>query len=334
VKNTLYDVSKLAEVSTATVSRVVNGTGPVSDDTRRKVMKAIAGLQYSPSHAARALARNATDCIGAIFPDIDSGFFTEVLRGINDETAEHGYHLMTAFAHGESDEKELILRFTRERRVDALVLMKLSLTDEFLEDLSAFELPLVLLDRPSRHANFLSVSMENVEGAHAAMTHLISAHGYERIAVITGPTGSFDADQRLIGCRKAAADLSTKLPDGLELPGDFTEESGRLAVERFIESGAPLPHAIFALNDPMAVGALEALTDHGLRVPDDVALVGFDDFRAARHLALTTVHVPMQEMGRAAARAALASMQGTDSQVSHILHTELVVRRSCGCERE
>jgi LacI family transcriptional regulator len=327
---TLFDVCKKARVSTATVSRVLNDSPLVSHQTRSRVEKAIRQLGYHPSHAAQTLARQRTQTIGAIFPDIASGFFAEVLSGIDGIAAEHEFHLMTAFSHGHRDEKELIVRTLRERRVDALILMNLSLPDNFTKAAAKFGIPIVLIDRPVVGANLFAVSMDNSGGAEAAMSHLIE-HGYRRIAVLSGPSDNYDAVQRLAGCEQALERAGLSVPQELLWRGTFTEASGNAAMERWLNKGQPLPEVIFAANDAMALGVWNVLRERGYDVPRDVALVGFDDTEAARHLGLTSVRVPMREMGRAAAEAAVTQILSGEAQKQRVLATNLVVRRSCGC---
>jgi len=326
---TLFDVSKRSGVSTATVSRVINGSSLVHERTRRKVLQAIQELGYRPSHAARTLARRKTDTIGVVFPQIDSGFFTEVLRGIDDVAAEHDFHLMTAFSHGRYDEEELVTRFLRESCVDALILLNLLLPNGFVRKSARSGMPIVLIDRPVAGTNLFSVSLDNQGGAWMAMLHLIE-RGYQPIAVIRGPTGSYDAEQRLLGCRKAATEAGLSLPGELVWPGAFTEASGRAAMQNGLKDGRPLPEAILACNDEMAIGAWAVLREKGFDVPGDVALMGFDDHRLARHLGLSTIRVPMREMGRAAAQAAIQQVLTGKAMKQRVLEVELVVRRSCG----
>jgi LacI family transcriptional regulator len=327
---TLHDVCKRAGVSTATVSRVINHSPLVTDVTRARVLEAMRSLGYSPSHAARTLARQRSELIGVVFPHIASGFFTEVLGGINEVAAEHNFHLMTAFSHGLSDEEQFVKRLLTERRVDGLILMNLLLSDEFVAEAARGGIPIVLIDRPVEGSDLFAVSMDNRAGAEAAMGHLLG-HGYRRVAILTGPGDSFDAQHRFEGCRAALGRAGIPESQVLLWKGSFTEKSGRAAIEGWLAQGRALPEAIFATNDAMALGALGALRERGLRVPDDVALVGFDDTESARHLELTSVRVPMQEMGRAAAEAAIEQISSRQAQPSRVLDTELVVRRSCGC---
>jgi len=194
-------------------------------------------------------------------------------------------------------------------------------------------LPIVLVDRPISGARITSVTIDNISGADAAMSHLLDL-GYERIAILNGPDGTIDAEQRFEGCQRAAKRAGYKLSNDLIWPGTFLWESGYETMGNWLDSGKPLPDAMFALNDPMALGVMEAMRDRGLSVPDDMALVGFDDVQAARYLGLTTVRSPMREMGRVASEAAINLVTGGQTQLEQVLATELVVRRSCGVEKK
>lgn len=320
-----------ARVSTATVSRVINGSPLVTGDTRDRVLKVIRSLGYRPSHAARTLARNRTDILGVVFPEIASGFFTEVLRGIDDVADEHGYHLMTCFSHGLRDEKEFVGRMLRERRMDALILMNLSTPDAAIREMARHDAPVVLIDRPLRESKLCAIIMDNIAGAEAATRHLVE-HGYDRIAILTGPEDSYDSQQRFEGFRRALERSNRTIFPDLVWKGAFTEESGQQVMRAWLDAGKELPDAILATNDVMALGAWNVLRERGVRVPDDVALVGFDDIESARHLGLTSVSVPMRAMGRAAAEAAIQQISSRKTQPQRMLPTALVVRRSCGCK--
>ncbi|WP_428388279.1 LacI family DNA-binding transcriptional regulator [Mucisphaera sp.] len=328
----LERVGKRAGVSIATVSRVLNGTAPVSEATRQRVLEAIEELNYAPSYAARALASHATRTLGVIFPDIDSGFFTEVLKGINAEAAREQYEAVFAFGRSTTDGVRLVRQYVMERRVDALIVMNLQLPGELLDNLDTTRVPVVLMDRPADHSGVYVVSIDNTAGAYQAMRHLLVNHGCQSVAVITGPSDSTDSRQRLSGCRKAAREAGVKLPPNSIWRGTFREDSGFTAVCSVLESGGRLPEAIFALNDRMAIGALDAIKQAGLRVPDDVKLVGFDDEPMARHLGLTTVHVPLVDFGALAVRAAVMQIRkevpGDDW--NPLVSTRLVVRETCG----
>ncbi len=330
---TLYDVCRRTGLSTATVSRVINASPRVTAETRQRVMEAMAELGYVPSQTARALAGQQQKMLGVIFPDINVGFYAQVLRGIDSIAAERGYHVMTAFSHGVSDEQDLVMRFLREGRIDALILMNVILGDEFVREAAKATTPLVLVDRPVARCGASSIAIDNIGGARSAMAHLYG-HGYRTIALLCGEPENFDAQQRLQGCREAAAEAGAMLDERLIWSGNFREESGRTAMTDWLDRGRPLPEAVFCFNDAMAIGVMDVLREKEYRVPEDVAVVGFDDVESARHLRLTTVSVPMTEMGRRAAGAAIDVLNEEQShpEIHSVLQTELVIRASCGCE--
>lgn len=330
---TVLDVSRQSGVSTATVSRVINQSPKVRPATRVRVLKAIRKLGYMRNHSARALARQRTDTIGVVFPGIDSGFFSEVLKGINEYAVSRDYHLMVAFSQGTDDEHDRVAEHLQAGRVDALILMNLGMSDQFVRQAAQRELPIVLIDRPVKDARVASVMIDNRNGADAAMSHLLDL-GYGRIAILNGPDGTIDAEQRFEGCQRAAKRVGYELIKDLIWPGNFSWEGGYELMNNWLDSGKPLPDAMFALNDPMAMGVMESMRERGLGVPDDMALVGFDDVQAARYLGLTTVRSPMREMGRVASEAAINLVTGGRTQLEQVLATELVVRRSCGVERK
>ncbi len=326
---TLTSVCERTGYSTATVSRVMNGSPLVRETTRKRVLKAIEELGYQPSHAARMLKKQRTEMIAVVFPDIDSGFFTEVLRGIDERAAESGYHIMTAFSHGQRDEQKLVTQFIKERRADGLILMNLSLPATFVKKIASWGLPIVLIDRPVGGSQLTAVCIDNERGAEQAAEHLLSL-GYRRIGLLTGPKDSYDAQQRQKGFLRALRKAKVNLPDEMVGRGAFTEESGYRVMTSWIRSAIPLPEAMFAANDAMAVGVLAALREHGLDAPKDMALMGFDDTELARHLGLTTIHVPMRDLGRTAVRASIGQISHEHSEGIHVMPTHLMIRTSCG----
>jgi len=327
---TLFDVSERANVSTATVSRVINGSELVKEATRSVVMKAVKELGYKPSYAARSLVKKRTDTLGVIFPSIDNGFFAEVLKGIYSYAAKQDYHLVTGFSHGVSDEQKLVERFLLEGRVDTLILMDLELPDAFIKSLSNETTPIVLLDKPSNMKHLMSVSMDNQQGMREIIRYLTQKRGFKNAAVITGPAFSYDGIERITGCQAAAAEFGLELDPKWTKEGTFVEDRGYEIMSDWLKNGDKLPDVIIAHNDAMAFGALTALREKGLEVPRDVALVGFDDAPGARQVGLTTIQVPMREMGEAAARVALGKITGMNVPKQQIIPTSLVVRTSCG----
>ncbi len=326
---TLHDVSRHLGVSTATVSRVLNGSDKVRQDTRDRVLRAIHDLGYTRNYAARALARQRTDTLGVIFPNIDSGFFSEVLKGIHEVASLADFHLMVAFSRSTTDEPDLVGEYLQGGRVDGLILMNLDMPEGFVRDTTRQRLPIVLVDRPVSGAEVATVSLDNIAGACDAVSHLLG-HGYRRIAVIKGPDGTFDSEQRWIGCQRAFAQAGMAVDPELVWDGDFHKRSGYERVKMWLSAGKALPDAIFALNDAMAIGAMEALREFGLSAPQDVAIVGFDDIEAAPLLGLSTVRSPMREMGREAARALIELLRSGETRTNRVLTTCFVARGTCG----
>ena len=329
---TLMDVCEHTGLSTATVSRVLNNSPRVRESTRRKVLAAMNDLGYMANHSARSLARRHTDTLGVIFPDIDSGFFSQVLRGINQIAAAEGFTLMVAFSLGSDSEVPVVRQYLSGGRVDGLILMNLGMPEDFIRSAAWDQLPIVLIDRPVPGADVPTVTIDNITGAESAMSHIIE-RGYKQIAIIRGPENTYDAEERFLGCTQCAARAGLGLAPELIWSGDFTEQSGYDATKAWMSRGRPLPEVIFALNDQMAMGAMEALQEAGLSVPKDVALVGFDDIKPSRLFGLTTVHSPTREMGELACRAAISMIRGEGERDRQVLPTHLVVRDSCPQKR-
>lgn len=334
--STLHDVSKRSGVSMATVSRVVNGRPNVREATRRRVQKAARELGYRTNAAARALVSQRTDTIGVVFPSIDNDYFHQILNSINHETRRNGRHLMVGLGLDFDDEQQLVQEYLGGGRVDALIVLNLGMPEDVVRRACAGPVPIVLLSRPVEGAAAPTVRMDNFRGAHDTVTHLVTEHGYRDLAVIEGPSDSYDAAQRSAGYRSALKELGVAPADTAFWPGDFYECSGYDAVRAAAAKG-PLPRAVVAANDAMAIGALRALRELNLRTPEDVAVMGFDDGAVADALQLSTVRAPLWEMGEATARAALEASAAVNPESpaepfrEYVLPTRLVPRRSCGC---
>jgi len=324
---TLNDICRETGLSKATISRVLNESPLVKEDTKKRVVEAMSRLDYHPSRAARMLARRKTDTLGVIFPHLDSGFYTEVLLGVDKIASERGYHLMTAFSHGIEEEESLVMRFLTERMADALVLLNLDLPDAFLLSLASQSIPIVLIDKPATGDAFVSVTIDNISGAADCYRHLIE-QGYRDIFILSGPADSLDSQERIEGCRRVAREAGITWDEKRVVAAGFEEEAGYQTIAALCDRAAPLPDAIFAMNDAMALGAMVALKEHGLRVGKDVALAGFDDSAAARYVGLTTVHIPMREMGRVAGLAAINRITQKPQDRLIQMPTHLVIRES------
>ena len=324
---TIKDVARQAGVSVATVSRALNGHPNVAADVRQRVLDVAAQLRYSPHHAARSLSSRRTQTIGVVLPDLYGEFFSELMRGIDHVARERGLHLLVSSYHGNPQEQGAALR-TMRGRVDGLLLMSpfVAGAEALAADLPP--MPVVLMNPALAGGGQPSVGVDNHGGAMAMMRHLLEA-GHRRIAFIAGPEDNFDARERLRGYRDA---LAQGAPDSEPwvLQGHFDEASGHRAGQALLD-GAERPDAVFAANDMMALGCLFALSQAGLRVPEDIALAGFDDIPLSRyvHPPLTTMRVEIAELGARAIRRLLdAAPDAAAEVVPELLEPQLVVRQS------
>lgn len=331
--NPLQSVCREAGCSTATVSRVLNDSPLVNEKTRDRVLAAVAKHNYRPNPAARSLRVQRTDTIGVLSPYVGGGFFTNVLLGADTVAMEHNYHLITAFSHGVEDEQKLLTRFVRQRRVDALIVINLDLPGSLLAELSQSDMPMVSVDQPAIDHGIPSVSIDNHKGGYSLMQHMLE-HGYRDIAIFAGPHEDYDSRQRLEGCHAAVREAGVELPDHRILEGEFIIPSGKHLMQQLLADDGKLPEAIVSLNDDMAIGAMGVLQAHGIAVPGDVTIVGFDDSAVAESMGLTTMRVPFSRMGKEAVRLALAALDKDEEKTTPehvVVPSELVVRRSCGC---
>ena len=327
----IKDVAREAGVSVATVSRVFNDSELVSDDTRRLVRDVAGRLKYWPNGAARSLITSRTHAIGVLLPDLYGDFFSELIRGIDLAARDEGFHLLVSGSHADTLALVAALRSMRGR-IDGLVVMAPDVDGAAAIRDAAGEAPVVVIDPGASDASCDTISIANQDGAFRTVRHLVGL-GHRRIATVTGPSRNMDAQQRVAGYRAALAQADIAHDMALEVEGDFTEPSGYRAVETLLAL-SPRPTAVFFANDYMAIGALAALSSAGLRVPEDIAIAGFDDIAMARYLtpALTTVHVDLIDIGARAIRRLLEIKDGTsgDAPRHEVVGTELIVRRSCG----
>jgi LacI family transcriptional regulator len=327
----IKEVALKAGVSVATVSRVVNGTGPVAEETRRRILETIEELRYVPHGGARSLITNQTHTAGVLLPDLYGEFFSEVIRGIDVAARGAGYHVLVSGFHSDRAEIEAVLRALRGR-VDGLIVLSPDVDVQTLRRNLPDSLPVVLLNCPVEDAAFDAINIDNFGGAYAMVRHLAGL-GHRRIAILGGPADNADARERLRGYREALRAAGCEMSDELELEGNFGEDSGYRAACRLLEL-RPRPTAVFAANDSMAIGCLLALRESGVRVPADVAVAGFDDIPIARYItpALSSVHVPIAELGTRAMERLLAAIpdKNQHQRRQETVATSLVVRGSCG----
>ncbi|MGQ9630173.1 MAG: LacI family DNA-binding transcriptional regulator [bacterium] len=329
---TIKDVAARAGVSKSTVSRVLNG-GPVSEKTREVVQKAIRELNYYPNLQAQTLSKRRTDTIGLIVPEITVSFCTQVIAGV--EEAAQKYHqvlILCATKRKLDPELQFVRNLIYGKKIDGLlVLLPFEYRLGYIHELESRGFPLFLIGQPGDLSESNYVAVDNVKGAFEITEYLIGL-GHRRIAFIMGRPDIKDSKDRLAGYKKALEEHGLKFDPALVRKGDFTYDSGVRATREILK-GDPPPTAIFASNDEMAIGAMREIEKRGLRVPEDIAVVGYDDVPEARLMSptLTTVAQPMKDMGRVAAEKLLGLIEGRESKPVHIiLETQIKVRESSG----
>lgn len=321
-------VAKLSGVSPSTVSRILNNTAKVSGDKRDAVLRVIEETGFRPNLAARALAGGRAMSIGVLTQYIDSPFYGEAIRGIEEVLASEGYTALFASGRGERTLELDRLSMLMERNLDGLIVLSSTLEDKELEML-AKSLPVVLTGRATPNQRLPTIAFDNLGGGELALGHLVDL-GHRSIAIIDGPDDP-DASLRMDGIRSECIQRGIHLnPELLEV-GDFSELTGYDAMVRLLDTRADFS-AVIALNDQMAYGAMLALSEAGLKIPEDVSLVGFDDLPHSRYTVppLTTISQPMNRIGAMAASTVLAMGAGFTQSVDQSVAASIVVRKSTG----
>jgi DNA-binding LacI/PurR family transcriptional regulator len=329
---TLEEVARLAAVSTATVSRVVNHSPKVRPDTRKAVEKAIARLGYVPNRAARSLVTKRTDTIALVVSESESRvfsdpFFPSIVQGISSAIADTELQLLLLLARGEREHVK-VERYIRHGHVDGVILMSLHGEDPLPRALTDAGIPTVLSGRPRPGERLPYVDADNRGGARAATSHLLSA-GRAKVATITGPLDMTVGVDRFEGYADALRDSGQRLRKGLVEHGDFSREAGARAMKALLRRHPKLD-GVFVANDPMAIGALETLQTLGRRVPDDVALIGFDDVEEAASTSppLTTVRQPLELMTQAIAELLLRRIDDATVDAEFVVCPTRLIHRA------
>ncbi len=327
---TIHDVAKKAGVSTTTVSHVINQTRFVSEAAARRVQRAMRELHYQPNAIARSLRRKHTRTLGLILPDSSNPFFAEVARGVEDFAFRQGYNVLFGSSDSDLEKENAYLRVFIEKQVDGLIFVAAGESTRNIQQFQTEHLPLVVVDREFKNVVADYVVADNRRGGFLATEHLIQL-GHRVIACIAGPSTVTPSADRVTGYRDALQAHHLSFNSKLVRRGDFQASSGFAAAQFFLRQ-KPRPSAIFACNDLMALGALGAIYNAGLRVPDDMAIVGFDDIALASYTSppLTTIQQPKYEMGQLAAQILLERIT-TKKKIGvqrHLLPTRLVVRES------
>lgn len=328
---TIIDVAREAGVSNSTVSRVVNNSELVKPETREKVLNAMMRLGYVVNQQARSLRGGRSQVIGLLVPDVGNSYIGAIIRGIDEELAAHQYDLMLYTTHRRKTKESTYVATITRGLADGLLLLLPTNVAGYMQSLQAQQFPHVLIDYQHVDNNWTStIQSTNFHGAYDATQYLIDL-GHRRIGYVIGLQEMQCALDRLAGYRAALDDHHIPYDPALVYEGDFFYTEGYEAASRFLQLPHP-PTAIFAANDVSALGAVEAIRNQGLNIPDDVSVIGFDDVPEAAqvHPGLTTVRQPLEEMGRLAVQMLLKRLDNPDLPGQRMeLPTELIVRDSC-----
>lgn len=326
---TIKDVALRAGVSISTVSRVLNQSCPVASDKAERVHEAARELGYMPNPNARSLLSRRTGGIGVILPYVSGEFWSALLNGIDAEAQRAGMFLLISTSHRSSSEFKKAVQ-GMYKRVDGMLVMASNMTTRDVEDVAPSDSPVVFMNTPPSSDNAYSVGFDNFGGMYKLTKHLL-AQGHRRIAFIKGDEGANDAEERLRGFREAMLEAGVERYHQLILDGGFSPEDGLRAANLAIQLD-PKPSAIMASNDESALAVLAALRRHGIDVPGQIAVTGFDDLPSASYSApsLTSASVPVSELGVLAVRILLERLEGSEPEgpKSHTLAVEVQERES------
>jgi len=330
----ISDVARRAGVSTATVSHVINGTRHVSEETRARVLAAIAELEYLPSAVARSLKTKSTGTLGVTVSDISNPYFTAIVRGIEDVASANDYNVIICNTDEDKDKEQRYLRVLLAKRIDGLIIAPTGFPSPLLETMQAAGIPIVLVDRSVEGMNLPIIKVDNEAGAYQAVSHLIQ-DGHQRIGIITGLPQVSTSHERYAGYERALQEHDLPTDPRLVRIGYSKPEGGfRAALD--LLGADQRPTALFTTNNLMTMGALMALRHLGLSCPGDVAIIGFDDHDWAPIFVppLTVVSQPTYEVGTTAAELLIGIVRGMRREtLDHVLPTKLIVRGSCADHR-
>ena len=330
--STMKDVADLAQVSTTTVSHVVNNTRYVSNELRQRVLDAMRDLGYHPNSLARSLRRGETKTIALITPDASSPFFAKIARLIEDIGYNNDYSVILCNSDNNLDKELSYVGTMIAKQVDGIVFISAGDSESHLQLLANYGIPVIVVDRDVSASMADVVMIDNEYGGYVATQYLISL-GHRRIACITGPSDLTPSAARVHGYRRALAEADIPITPGYIVSGDF-QLSGGIAATRTILQAIPPPTALFVCNDMMAIGAISAARSANRRIPQDLSVVGFDDISLAiaTYPPLTTIAQPTQEIARIATQTLIERLQGkvqTKPSQTIVLRPKLIVRDSC-----
>jgi len=330
---TIKEIAKIANVSPMTVSRAVNNSHNVREATREKILKIASRLGYRPNRIARSLVSKKSNLISLVVANISNPFFAEISRGIEDKAREKGYHVIFSSTDDNSKNLESCVRIMREMGVDGFIIAAVSLNEPIVDELVDQDFPVVLVNRRVKKNNVNYVVVDNQKGAHLAVEHLIN-NGYKKIGIITGKSSVSTSRERLRGYRNVLSAHGLKFKKEYSSQGPFTQEHGKKAARKMLAL-KNRPEAIFAASDNLAWGVMDAAGELGLKIPEDLAIVGFDDtnFSANSNIRLTTVSQRKYEMGERGVQTLIDLIESQQSDFINkiVLEPRLIIRESCGC---
>lgn len=320
---TLKDVAKQAGVSVSTASYSINGSSLIKEETKNKVLKAAKEIGYRTNGLAKNLKEQKTNIIGLFLSGFTGPFFTDMMEGIQDVVMQNGYELVVSAS---VDKHRLLI----ERYVDGAIILNYHMEDELLEEIVSNKFPCVVLDREMNHPFIKGVQLPNERGSQLAVHHLLEK-GHIRIGYIAGSTESYDGETRLKGFKNELDKKGLTLLEHDLIRADFTEISGYQGMTKYLEqAGDRLPSAFVCANDEMAMGAIRAIKEKGLQVPEDISIVGFDDINLSQHFtpSLTTIRVPRKKWGMVAAETLFKMLEQKFDEEPEAISVELMSRNS------
>lgn len=334
---TLKQIAAELGVSAMTVSRALNNHDNVDEKTKKRIVEKARNLGYTPNMVAKSLVSRRSHTIGVVIPEISHGFFSQVVKGIENVTYETDYQLLLTNSAEKAEREKKALETLLAQQVDGILIS----CSEESRDVSVYKKiidtskPLVFFDRCIEGLGASTVSVDDREGARKITRHMIR-HGYHKIACLRGPDISIGIE-RLRGFLDAMKENGIEIRDEWIVESGFKEEGGYQAMKQILESGSEIPRAVVAVNDPVAIGAMEAIEEFGYSIPDDIAICGFsNDIRASLlKCPLTTVYQPSESIGRKAAEKLIKVIENPEEPVENIdLLTNPVIRESCGCQKK
>jgi LacI family transcriptional regulator len=336
LKYTIRDVAQRAGVSIATVSRVLNNKDRVNDDTRKNILKVIKEMNYTVNAQARRLRDPRTNVIGAIAPDISVSFYSEIIKGIENKADDLGYRLIVCDEQNKIEKERDYVKILHDGSVDGLIFVMSQLPAAEIAKTYNKNLPKVVFGINMEQYNIPSITVDNKSGAYNAVKHLYS-HGFTKIAYIGGIEAFNDYDHRarLAGYKKALQECRLDFEETYIESGQYSEEGGSSSFMRLMQLAEP-PDAIFCANDEMALGVLKTAKKMGIKIPQQIGLIGFDDIRICQYTspALTSVRQPSYNIGILLCEKLIQIIETEENKTRHnnlVLKPELIIRESCGC---